>query len=662
MKKVKKSTTEKINLDTALNNTSLFKPETCSARVTISSRVSNYDKFQELYSLIDSTKDFKNQISEYCYSNLTLLVIDYIQFLTNYKIFTNSYLNSWEKQNLFQEIAAHYYETAQRYLNKAKYIVTKNKKPVKSRLSSIANFINNNSYLKTNKLSNKYYILDFNIENNLERLHSKLAQYSNKLVIAKNNKEVKEITKLEKSIISYNKLVITYQTINQLKGDKPQIYHRLIKLILTKKLRLLERVKLTKYKTGTHARNLDNSQISIVKDLTNTQYQYFLRVRKFNKLIGREPKKFKVTKELVEELKTENKLKNDIKNHPNNLEYQEKLAQYNRDNFIYLPLIFNEGKLKSIGKTIDTILQEDNPQILLKAEQLRIGTKSRKIHLIFCYKAPNNLGKIIEGKEYINPEENNTLGLDTNVKNNLLVDSNGKHYTDILGQDNKEAKSKFVTNINEIILLQSKPLEKRTEREIYRYEKLLRTNESLLKTYLSKLIKDWKEKNILHLVLEDLNLMGDKTYYQYGDIKIKYSRLARLLRLSQIKHWIASMAEKQGLFTHLVNPAYTSQECNSCHYISESNRKNQETFVCKCCENKTNADENSAINIKYRLLNIEIRNKLGKDNVYLCSRPKAIYYKEVKAVVEKVYKGNGVVTELLPITKHLVKTKEASPF
>ena len=653
MKKHKTKTTENNNLDIALNNNPVFEPEVHSARVTISSRVSNKEKFQELYSLIDSTKDFKNQISQYCYSNLTLLVSDYIQFLTNYKTFNSPYLNSWEKQNLFQEIAAHYYETAQRYLNKAKYIVTKNKKPVKYRLSTIANFINDNSYLNT---TNNLLNLDFNIENNLERIHSKLAQYGNELIVAKNNKEVKKITKLEKLIISYNRLIITYQNIRQFSLDKPQVYQRLINLILTKKLRLLNKVKLGEYKTGTHARHLDNAQMSIIKDLTNGKYQYFLRVRKFNKLIGREPKKFKVTKELVEELKFENKLKQDINNHPNNLQYQEKLAQYNKANFIYLPLIFNEGKLKSLGKTIDAILEEDNPQILLKAEQLRIGTKSRKIHLIFCYKAQNNLGKIIKGKEYREPNEGNTLGVDANVKNNLLVDSNKNHYTDILGQNNKEAKSKFVNNINEIVLLQSKPLEKRTEKEIYRYDKLLRTNESLLKTYLSKLIKDWKKDNILHLVLEDLNLMGDQTCYQYGDIKIKYSRLARLLRLSQIKHWIASMAEKQGLFTHFVNPAYTSQECSGCHYISDSNRKNQENFVCKSCENKINADENSAINIKYRLLNSEIRNKLGKDNVYLCSRPKAIYYKEVKTVVEKVYNGNGVVTELLP-TK-----KEASPF
>ena len=70
---------------------------------------------------------------------------------------------------------------------------------------------------------------------------------------------------------------------------------------------------------------------------------------------------------------------------------------------------------------------------------------------------------------------------------------------------------------------------KRKEKQKYRYEKLLRCNESLLKAYLSGLIKDWKSQDITHLVMEDLNLIGDKSYYEYQNVKIKYSRLARLL-------------------------------------------------------------------------------------------------------------------------------------
>jgi Putative transposase DNA-binding domain len=123
------------------------------------------------------------------------------------------------------------------------------------------------------------------------------------------------------------------------------------------------------------------------------------------------------------------------------------------------------------------------------------------------------------------------------------------------------------------------------------------------------------------------------------------------------------MAEKQGLFTHMVNPAYTSQECKFCHYISINNRTKQEEFCCKnpACINhnvKVNADINAAQVIKSRLLNNELRHKLGKDNVYLCNRTKSIYYKKVKTIIEDNYKI-GVVTELLPKAK-LAKLKEDS--
>ena len=162
-------------------------------------------------------------------------------------------------------------------------------------------------------------------------------------------------------------------------------------------------------------------------------------------------------------------------------------------------------------------------------------------------------------------------------------------------------------------------------------------------------------------------MVGDKSYYEHAGVKIKYTRLSRLLRLSQIKIWIEKMAEKQGLFTHLVNPAYTSQECSKCHHISPLSRLNQESFKCtnKNCSHyqiEINADYNSAINIKNRILHKELKNKLSKDNVYLCSKPKPIYYRVVKSIIEEVY-NSGVVTELLP--KQAISrlhTKEAPSF
>ena len=46
-----------------------------------------------------------------------------------------------------------------------------------------------------------------------------------------------------------------------------------------------------------------------------------------------------------------------------------------------------------------------------------------------------------------------------------------------------------------------------------------------------------------------------------------------------------------------INPAYTSQRCNECGYISSKNRKTQEIFLCVECNHSDNADINAAKNI-----------------------------------------------------------------
>ena len=655
MKKHKKTIIDNSNIQEDKDNKSLFIPEIKSSRITINSRICNNDKFNELFSIIDNTKDYKNIISQYCYDNLTSLVSNYSQFLINYKLFDSNHLNSWEAQTIYQEIAGHYSETAQRYLDKAQYKVYK----PKTNISNIATFINYHSNLikhdEDNKLTNqKKYVLKFNIQDNLIQLNDYLNKYINDLTQAKLNiplltdkKEIiefnKEISSLEKKIISYHKLIATYKELEVFSLSKPFLYNRIINLITTKKLRLLTYVKLGVYNTGTHTRNFNNGQVSIVKDLTNTKYQYFLKVRKLNKLTGREPK---LT----------------IKNKDN---YPLLLERFNDTNFIYLPLIYNEKKLKEIDKTMENLLTKDNPQIVIKSEQLRINKSSRKIHIIFTYEQKSNLGKVIDNSIFnktnnkinINVSEINTIGVDINLKNNLLADSNGIYYDQIL-KNNLNNKNKFIENINEIVLLHSKEIIERTEKETYRYEKLLRINENLLKTYLSGIVKDWSEKNILHIVMEDLNFINDRSYYAHKEVKIKYTRLARLLRIGKIKHWIASMAEKKGMFAHIVNPAYTSQECSECHYISDKNRKSQEIFKCmnSKCNHEENADSNAAKVIKSRIINTNIRNKLGKDNVYLCSRTKTINYKLVKGIIMEEYKELiGVVTELLPDKSKIFK-------
>lgn len=67
----------------------------------------------------------------------------------------------------------------------------------------------------------------------------------------------------------------------------------------------------------------------------------------------------------------------------------------------------------------------------------------------------------------------------------------------------------------------------------------------------------------------------------------------------QLKQFIEYKAKEIGLLVNLIDPAYTSQECPICHYISSSNR-NGIYFHCQACGYKSHADRVGAINIASR--------------------------------------------------------------
>ena len=60
------------------------------------------------------------------------------------------------------------------------------------------------------------------------------------------------------------------------------------------------------------------------------------------------------------------------------------------------------------------------------------------------------------------------------------------------------------------------------------------------------------------------------------------------------------LQQSYGIEVIEINPAYTSQECSSCGYVDERNRKNTQEFECRACKNKINTQINGAKNILKR--------------------------------------------------------------
>lgn len=95
-----------------------------------------------------------------------------------------------------------------------------------------------------------------------------------------------------------------------------------------------------------------------------------------------------------------------------------------------------------------------------------------------------------------------------------------------------------------------------------------------------------------------------------ASMKFKARAMNAYLRASNRAHipqQIAWNATKRGVQATLVKSAYSSQECNVCHYTHRKNRPDQRTFRCQVCGHEAHADMNAARNIQRRVGDKQLR-------------------------------------------------------
>ena len=156
---------------------------------------------------------------------------------------------------------------------------------------------------------------------------------------------------------------------------------------------------------------------------------------------------------------------------------------------------------------------------------------------------------------------------------------------------------------------------------------------NMLKEKCYELVKHAISEGKDHIVLEDL-LLHIKSFCRTDEFDgIKYSRLIRLLNLSDLKNYIVSIAHKKGVCVSFVNSEYTSQTCSACGNIDSNNRKTQKTFFCTNCNYLSNADKNAAHVIKSRASQDVLVKKLlsvNKSGEYSC---KKLSHERIKSVL-----------------------------
>ncbi len=137
-------------------------------------------------------------------------------------------------------------------------------------------------------------------------------------------------------------------------------------------------------------------------------------------------------------------------------------------------------------------------------------------------------------------------------------------------------------------------------------------------------------KRLIRHVRQEINRAVNQCFVEHPIAQFAYEHLSvatmkhraramnaymRASNLAHISEQIAWNAAKRGAVATRVKSAYSSQECNACHYTDRANRPDQQTFCCQVCGYQAHADLNAALNIEHRWGDDELRACMGRKAV-----------------------------------------------
>ena len=126
-----------------------------------------------------------------------------------------------------------------------------------------------------------------------------------------------------------------------------------------------------------------------------------------------------------------------------------------------------------------------------------------------------------------------------------------------------------------------------------RYVQLQQRIKSYFKNEICRILNKLAKKNVGVFAVEHLD-------FRAAGMSKQMNRLISRTYRSVVKAKLTRLEEQYGIQIIAVNPAYTSQECSRCHYVSKDNRKTQKDFVCQHCHFSCNADVNAGRVINQR--------------------------------------------------------------
>lgn len=168
-----------------------------------------------------------------------------------------------------------------------------------------------------------------------------------------------------------------------------------------------------------------------------------------------------------------------------------------------------------------------------------------------------------------------------------------------------------------------------------RYNQLQRRIKSYFKNEICRILNKLAKKNVGIFVVEKLD-------FRAAGLSKQMNRLIGRTYRSVVKAKLSRLEEQYGIQIVAVNPAYTSQECSRCHYVSKDNRKTQKDFVCQHCHYSCNADVNAGRVINQRrslMLEFPVYSKSSTSYTVRCQ------VQEASEICHKRYcHDNGLMT------------------
>ncbi len=193
------------------------------------------------------------------------------------------------------------------------------------------------------------------------------------------------------------------------------------------------------------------------------------------------------------------------------------------------------------------------------------------------------------------------VGVDVGIVN-FLTTSTGKRYGSFHGQlarrhKRDREKRKRKAQLRACLKKKGVAREKLPSTSSATGQRLSRQVQQEINRAVNLMLRDHPDARILY---EDLSV---------ASMRFKARALNAYFYASQLGHMPKQLAwatAKRGMAAHTVKAAYSSQECQCCHYVDRANRPDQSTFACVICHLRDHADRNAAANLASRFGDTEL--------------------------------------------------------